>query len=186
MRFLVRFAPVDLPRGDLLASIRSIAKTTASEARNPKWTSYGALELDIFSPSRPDFELFLATVSPIGKTEFVRDLNVAPPFKTETEQFAEARDLFNSERYWESHEVLEGIWRQKHGEEKRFLQGVILVCAAYVHHQKGERQVALGVLERASKQLDYASPELGGIDAAALRQRVDEALRTEKFDNFRV
>jgi uncharacterized protein len=186
LRFLVRFSPSGLPRDDFLASMRRLAKSTASDARNPKWTSYGALELDIFSPSRSDFDLFLAAVDPIAKTEFTKDLNVAPPFKTEEELFAEARELFNSERYWECHEVLEGIWRQKHVGEKRFLQGVILVCAAYVHHQKGEQSVALGVLKRASKQLDFPAPEYGGFNVEVLKRNVEEVLRTERFANFQV
>jgi uncharacterized protein len=186
LRFLVRFIPSDLPREDFLGSIRRVAKATGSEARNPKWTSHGALEVDVFSSSKADFELFLAAADPMGKTEFTKDLNVAPPFKTEKELFAEARELFNSERYWECHEVLEGIWRQKHGDEKRYLQGIILVCAAYVHHQKGEQPVALSVLRRASKQLDYIAPEYGGFNVDVLRRDVEEVLRTERFDNFRV
>jgi uncharacterized protein len=186
LRFLVRFTPSDIPRDDFLATMRRLAKSTGSEARNPKWTSHGALELDIFSPSRPDFDIFLAAVNPIAKTEFTKDLNVAPPFKTEGELFAEAKELFNSERYWECHEVLEGIWRQKHGDEKRFLQGIILVCAAYVHHQKGEQSVALSVLRRASKQLDYPASEYGGFNVDVLKRNVEKVLRTEKFDNFRV
>jgi hypothetical protein len=166
--------------------LRRLAKSTASEARNPKWTSYGALELDIFSSSRADFDLFLAAASPIAKEEFTKDLNVAPPFKAEEELLAEARELFNSERYWESHEVLEGIWRQKHGEEKRLLQGIILVCAAFVHHQKGEEDVALGVLRRAAKQLDYSVPNYGGFDLEALRTNVQRILDDRSFSTFRV
>jgi uncharacterized protein len=186
LRFLVRFNPSDLPREEFLASVRGVAKAAGSEARNPKWTSYGALEMDIFSPTRQDFGLFLAAVNPIGTMEFTKDLNVAPPFKTENDLFAEARQLFNSERYWESHEVLEGIWRQKHGDEKRFLQGIILVCAAYVHHQKGEQSVALSVLKRASKQLDYPATSYGGFNVDVLRQKAEEVLRTERFVNFQV
>ena len=182
----MRFSPSNLPRQEFLETVRGIARSTGSEARNAKWTSYSALELDIFSPAKADFELFIAAVRPLASTEFTKDLNQAPPFKTEGDWLNEARDLFNSERYWESHEVLEGIWRQKQGEEKRLLQGIILVCAAFVHHQKGEPQVAISVLRRAAKQLDFPSPSYDGFKLEPLRSAVQEILDTGRFSRFSV
>ena len=88
-----------------------MAKSVGVDARNPKWTSYGALELDIFAPSKAGMDAFLAATEPLGHLEFWRDLNVASQYKTEKELFLEARRYFNSERYWECHEVLEGAWR---------------------------------------------------------------------------
>ena len=46
--------------------------------------------------------------------------------------------LFNIERFWKSHEVLEGIWKESLGIEKRILNGIILIDAAFVHYQKNE------------------------------------------------
>jgi predicted metal-dependent hydrolase len=144
------------------------------------------LELDIFSPAKADFELFIAAVRPLASTEFTKDLNEAPPFKTESELLVEARELFNSERYWESHEILEGIWRQKQGEEKSLLQGIILLCAAFVHHQKGEQSVALGVLKRAVRQLEFSQSSYGGFPVGKLRKESEEILRTKHFSDLRV
>jgi hypothetical protein len=186
MRFLVRLWASEVQRDRFLTTVRAIAKTTGAEARNPKWTSYGALELDIFCPTVPDFDLFIAAVSPLAKLEFVKDLNRAPEYKSEDEFFAESRALFNAERYWECHEVLEGIWRLKSGDEKRFLQGIILVCAAFVHHQKGEYGIALGVLNRAVIQLEFPATTYGGFDVATLRKNVDEILKKKQFSSFRV
>jgi hypothetical protein len=184
MRFLVRFAPPEALHGGLLGPIRSVARSVRVEARNPKWTSYGALELDIFCPTRADLDLFLAAASPIANPEFITDLNRAPEHLTDKQIFARARALFDSERYWECHEVLEGLWRQKQGEEKRFLQGVILVCAAFVHHQKREESVALEVLSRAARQLDFPSREYGGIDILRINQDVRQIQETRRFSNF--
>ena len=186
MRFLLRLTPLDLPRERALGTVRALAKSVGADARNPKWTSYGALELDLFCPSRADFELFLSAVRPLANLEFARDLNVAPPHKPENELFAEARDLFNEERYWECHEVLEGVWRVKEGGEKRFLQGIILVCAAFVHHQKGEDAVAFSVLGRASKQLEYSEGGYHGIDVLALQRDVSKVLGGKRFFCFRI
>ena len=163
-----------------------MAKSVGVDVRNPKWTSYGALEIDVFSPSRPDLDVFLSVIEPLARPEFVHDLSVAPPHLTDPEVLADARELFNSERYWECHEALEGLWRQKHGEEKRLLQGVILVCAAFVHHQKGQDEVALGVLGRARKLLDHPIPDYGGLDVEALERNVSAILASHGFSNFRV
>jgi uncharacterized protein len=186
MRFLIRLKATKVPNESLLEGVRTIAKTLGVDPRNPKHASYGALELDIFSPSRADFDLFLEALRPIAEIEFIRDLNVAPQHKEDAKIFSEARALFNAERYWECHEVLEGIWRTKQGEEKHLLQGLILVCAAFVHHQKGEEEIGMGVLRRAIKQLDYPAREYGGFNISKLRQEVEELLQSQKFSNFLV
>jgi hypothetical protein len=154
------------------------------EVRNPKWTSYGALEVDVFAKSKPDFDLFLAALEPLATLEFSRDLNVAPPHKSKEALVAEARDYFNSERYWEAHEVLEGIWRNAGGSEKSLLQGLILVCAAFVHHQKDEDQVALGVLRRAIKQLAHDQPSYNGIDVRRVAGETESILGSKLFRIF--
>lgn len=174
-----------MPGEELLTAVRTLAKTLGVSPRSPKWTSHGALELDIFAASSADFELFVSAVRPLAEVEFTRDLNLAPPHKAEPELFEEARRLFNDERYWECHEVLEGVWRTKHGAEKSLLQGIILVCAAYVHHQKGEDSVALGVLGRAVKQLDFPEGDYGGFDVAELKKRAEEVMESRQFVTFR-
>ena len=48
MRFLVRMKAKGVPRERLLGSTKAVARDLGVECRNPKWTSYGALELDVF------------------------------------------------------------------------------------------------------------------------------------------
>jgi uncharacterized protein len=184
LRFLVRLLPSSSQA--FLDTVRSLAKTTGAEARNPKWTSYGALEVDIFAQTKADFELFLAAVSPLSKIQFAKDLNEAPSFKPEDELFAEAWEYFNAERYWECHEVLEGVWKTKSGDEKRLLQGIILVCAALVHHQKKEDPVALGIMARAGAQLSYPTADYHGLDLPSFRGQVKRAIEGRKVAEFRV
>jgi hypothetical protein len=172
LRWLVRFLPTKTPKDSFLSSMRTLARAVGVEARNPKWASYGALELDIFSPTSADLETFLAVATPIARTEFVTDLNRAPGHLTDDETLSKARLLFNAERYWECHEVLEGLWRQKQGGEKRLLQGIILVCAAYVHHQKGEDGVALSVLTRGEKLLDFPHKMYGPLDVSRIKNEI--------------
>lgn len=186
MRFLVRLLPPHGSGKQFLDSVMALARSVMVEARNPKWTSYGALEVDVFAKSKEDFALFLAALEPLAKLEFSRDLNEAHPHLTKEETVAEARMCFNSERYWECHEVLEGLWRNLEGEEKLYVQGLILVCAAYVHHQKGEDEVALGVLGRANKQLSYGGVSYHGIDVEGVKREVGKVLRSKRFYVFSV
>jgi len=184
MRFLLRLTSEHPSRERFLTTVRTLARSLGVEARNPKWTSHDALEVDVFSPTRPDYDLFLAAISPIFEVEFSRDLNVAPPHQTEDEIVAEARGYFNSERYWECHETLEGLWRVKDGDEKRYLQGLILLCAAFVHHQKGEEQVALSVLGRAIPKLDFPSPSYHDLDVGAIREKAQTFAANRTFSPF--
>ena len=186
MRFLVRVLSSSVDHQEFLGVVRSLARAVGIEVRNPKWTSYGSLELDAFAPSIHDFLLFLAAVEPLGAIEFWRDLSLPPKFMEKAELIAEARALFNAERYWECHEVLEALWRTLAGEEKLFVQGIILVCAAYVHHQKSEDTVAAGVLKRASAQLGWRGKSYLGIDVESLRRDVGSALDSRTFPTFRI
>jgi hypothetical protein len=185
VRFLIRIVP--LPAGgDSLTSVRRIASGLGVQVLNPKWTSYGALEVDLFAPSRSGVELALAALEPLGVLEFAHDLSEAPRHLTPDETVGEARALFNAERYWESHEVLEGLWRTLEGEDKRYVQGVILVCAAFVHHQKGEDGVGLGVLKRAEAQLDYPRASYLGIDVRRLKESVARVKDSAELRPFRI
>lgn len=186
MRYLIRLLPGDHSRESSLRSVRAVGKFIGVDVRNPKWTSYGGLEVDLFAPGRADLDTFLAAVEPLGHVEWVHDLSVAPSHKSLAEIFQEARAYFNSERYWECHEVLEEVWRQASGKEKSNLQGAILVCAAFVHHQKGEREVALGLLKRALRQLHFEASTYNGLDVASLKQDVERIVSSGKFEIFRI
>jgi predicted metal-dependent hydrolase len=46
-------------------------------------------------------------------------------------------ELFNEHQFWHAHEAWERIWLRAEGAEKRFLQGLIQLAAAYHHVQRG-------------------------------------------------
>lgn len=185
MRYLLRLKSKSAgSREAFLGIVRSLSASAGGSARNPKWTSYGALEIDVFVASKPDFELLRSTLEPISQIEFVTDLNQAPRPKSKDAAIIEARRYFNAERFWEAHETLEGLWRVSSDGEKLLLQGLILICAALVHLQKGEEAIALDVLGRASKQLNWPSKTYEEIDLENLRRRVDKILKTRRFEVF--
>ncbi|MGD0637960.1 MAG: DUF309 domain-containing protein [Nitrososphaerales archaeon] len=186
MRFLLRLEPRDPDRPAFLAAVRSVAANLGAKAVNPKWTSYGALEIDVFAPTRRDFEVVLAALAPLGKPEFAKDLQQTPPFLPKEQAVAEAVSLFNAERFWEAHEVLESLWRVAEGQEKKLLQGLILVCAAFVHLQKGEQSVALGVARRGLPLLDWSGSSYYAVGVRDARRRMARMVEAGELSLFRL
>ena len=75
-------------------------------------------------------------------------------------------ELVNRGDYWESHEVLEGPWRENRSD---FLQGLILYASAFVHAQRGNRHGIRAQLVKAREKLaGYPSAYLG-VDVDAIR-----------------
>ena len=154
--------------------------------RHPRWTSYGALEVDVFAPSAQDLELFVAALEPLSKLEFARDLDEAPAFKPKEEVLKEAIGYFNAERFWECHEALEPVWRAAKGKERPLVQGLILVCAALVHEQRKEPEVALGIYRRALPQIEWEERLYHGIDVPHLRSKVEGSIANGIVAPFKI
>lgn len=95
-------------------------------------------------------------------------------------------ELFNQQRFWDAHEVLEGPWRR---HRSTFYKGLIIYASAFVHVQRGNPR---GVAKQMAKVLHYLPPyrpSYLGLDVDAIledaqqcRQRVlaeEETLRAE-------
>ncbi len=68
--------------------------------------------------------------------------------------------LFNDGRHWESHEVLEDLWRERDSD---FLQGLILYASAFVHVRRGNRHGIQAQLSKAEKKLAPYGPRYLGV-----------------------
>jgi uncharacterized protein len=186
LRFLVRVLPKEPDRQTFLLSVKGLAKALGDRVTHPRWTSYGALEIDVFTPSVEDLELFVAVVEPLSSVEFTKNLDEAPPFKPKEKVLEEAKGYFNAERFWECHETLESVWRPAKGKEKSLVQGIILICAALVHEQRGERDVALGIYRRALPQIAWGERAYYSIDIPRLRRNVERSLAKGELSPFRI
>ncbi|MDQ3932190.1 MAG: DUF309 domain-containing protein [Actinomycetota bacterium] len=82
---------------------------------------------------------------------------------------ATAIELWNEERFFEAHEVLEDVWQAAPEEDRRFWQGIIQVAVGCVHHQRGNVHGTSALLHKAADKLaDY--PEVHhGVDVGQLR-----------------
>jgi predicted metal-dependent hydrolase len=70
---------------------------------------------------------------------------------------------FNAREFYDAHEVWEDVWRESHGMEKRFLQGLIQTAVALHHHSTGNVVGACSLMERALRNLAGCPGEFGGI-----------------------
>jgi hypothetical protein len=93
---------------------------------------------------------------------------------------------FNEERFWEAHEVLEGVWKKCYDGEKELVQGIILVAAALVHYQKAENNICLSVLGRAQDKLSHSTGMYHGINVDALRKTITTIIDSNKISLFTI
>lgn len=77
-------------------------------------------------------------------------------------------ELFNRQEYWDSHEVLEDLWRETEGELRDLYQGLIQVAAALVHWQRGNRHGMDQLEQRATTRLARYRPTALGLDLDGL------------------
>jgi uncharacterized protein len=77
--------------------------------------------------------------------------------------------LFNQADFFESHEVLEDVWREAPVAEKRFLQALIQTAVAFHHYSKGNSAGARSLLGRALRNFAGYPEEFGGINLVRLR-----------------
>ena len=76
--------------------------------------------------------------------------------------------LFNAREFYDAHEVWEDVWRESHGLEKRFLQGLIQAAVALHHHSTGNVVGAGSLMERGLRNLAGCPAEFGGIAVGEL------------------
>lgn len=86
--------------------------------------------------------------------------------------------LFNDGEWWEAHEAWEPIWLQAKGEQRAFIQALILLAAAlhkrWLHGSPNHRN-----FHKAVKYLETLPPIYEGINLQQLRADVWMALQEE-------
>lgn len=74
----------------------------------------------------------------------------------EEDMLLTVKKLWDEEKFYEAHEVLEDIWRLFHKEDKlsrNCYQGLIRLAIAYYHYKCGKKDSALRVLKKVQAQL---------------------------------
>ncbi len=89
---------------------------------------------------------------------------------------AEGLACYRTGQFFLAHEHWEAVWLTLPQPEKDFLQALIQVAASFHHLQRGNRTGTISLLTRALRRLDAYPPHFGGIQLAALRAQLHQAL----------
>jgi predicted metal-dependent hydrolase len=81
-------------------------------------------------------------------------------------EYAAFVECWNDERFFEAHEVLEGLWIRT---RDRGQQGLIQVAAALYHVQRGNFKGALTMFDRALTRLRESRVMPGPVDLGSMR-----------------
>jgi predicted metal-dependent hydrolase len=85
--------------------------------------------------------------------------------------------LFNSGRYWDSHEAWEHVWMpDRLGPDAGFYKGLIQVAAGCLHYTRHNRRGAVNKWRSGADYLRPYLPEHQGVRLSALVESVDEFL----------
>lgn len=190
MRFLIRLANQG---GATPADRKQLTKTAYEAVRNfgadlgNLRVSSSAVEFDLLLDSEDKLQSSLKAIEDkIGRLLTVRKLDGESSPIEKTKSIRLGIDLFNEERYWESHEALESAWKIATGGEKEILQGLILIAAALVHWQKNEKHITLSVMKRARDKLASHQARYFGIDIPALANKLDRVLEASRPEFFKL
>ncbi len=139
------------------------------------------LEFDV-SINKENLDELLDKMKPLGDLEHAK--HVVEEEIPKEDAIKTGISYFNEERFWECHEVFEGVWKKCYEGEKDLVQGIILVAAALVHYQKNENKICISILNRASNKLANATGIYHNIDVDSLRNKVNEIITSGKISTF--
>ena len=174
------FVPLDakklLSQADkLVAGMHAIVRDARVSSRY--------VEFDV-SVSKEYMDVLVKKLETIGPLDHARHLIEEEMEKEEAVE--QGREYFNYERYWECHEILESVWKKTFEDEKDLVQGVILVAAAFVHHQKNEDDICLSILKRAMEKFGNSSGKYYKIDVDVLQSKLSEIINSGKIVTFTI
>jgi hypothetical protein len=187
-RYLLRvtnkdgYSPRDVER--VSSTIRKIlgSRESASHFR----VATAALEFNMFARDEEELDDRQRRLTQnLFKIINVKLLDTPPKAIDKKEALAEGVRLFNEERFWECHEVLEQAWHVSNGVERDAVQSIILTAAAFVHYQKGEEEICLSILKRARAKMALAKT-YETIDVDGLEKNIDGILDSERIRLFKL
>ncbi len=131
--------------------------------RNPivrKHTDSIELDISTDSPSLfikiMKFRVCFLRIRKIAKTEEYLPLNRDKVLRRKNDMLKTASCLFDEERYWEAHMLLEDLWKCVYGSERSCIQDVIHLAVAMIKFQMNQKETAKIVYERTVNRIGDA------------------------------
>lgn len=141
------------------------------------------VELDV-SVDPGELDDLIERLLPIGKVDNIRHVQEEEIGKEQG--IADGIFYFNSERFWESHEAFEGVWKKCFGREKELVQGIILMAVAFAHGQKNEARIGINMLGRALAKLGHSPSVYHTIDVDRMRKKAVEMQTADRLTLFEI
>ncbi|MEO8399875.1 MAG: DUF309 domain-containing protein [Ignavibacteriaceae bacterium] len=173
-----------------MRSLRSLLQNYKhAEVRDIRISSY-FIEIDVITQDNAslsaDDHNFFGPINMIGSLIRLEELNEVTDFLSREDAVMSSVFLFNMERYWKSHEVLESVWKDSKGPTKSLLNGLILVDAAYVHFQKGENGIFFSILNRSMEKFKDYSEYLYNINMEFLLEDINKIMHTKRVSIIKI
>ena len=176
----MRYIPSDV--GEIASKFRMVVENTRTSLHNFR-ISEVAVEFDLFTDDRKTKDRIIGLiVNQFGTLLTERNLSeVNLPVEDKAQVVNQTILLFNEQRFWECHEIMEGVWKKEEVlPEKEVENGIILAASALVHAQKGETGVCLGMLPRAIERLaKWERGEYYGLNLTLLRDYLRRMIATQ-------
>ena len=175
-----RFSPSD--SRDLVLQARDLCSDMNASVRVVRVAS-NFVEFDV-EVEKEKLDLLIEKFSPIGELDNARHI-----VEENIEKEAGIKDgifYFNSERFWECHEALEGVWKKCNGREKDLVQGIILLAVAFAHSQKNDYLIGLGMLGRALEKLGNSPAMYNNIDVDMIRSKIIDMQKSKTLTIFEI
>jgi len=190
MRFLLRldnsgrYSPKDC--GRLSKEAFEVVRSFEADIGNLRVSSC-AVEFDLLLTNENHLQSAIGALeSKVGRLLTLRKLDVRTLLLGKGEIMKLVLDLFNEERYWESHETLEEVWRPATGVEKESLHALILLAASFVHLQRNEPDVALSIMKRVCTILSGSHGRYAGIELDALVATINHIVEENAPKFFKI
>jgi predicted metal-dependent hydrolase len=91
-------------------------------------------------------------------------------------KLANGVEAFNRQDFFTSHDLLEDVWMDVRGEERRFFQGLVQLAIGYYHQSCENPTGARNLLGRGLDKLAGWPPSHRGLDVASLTEAVAASL----------
>ncbi len=174
----------------ILHSLRLLLQNyNHAEVRDIRISSY-FIEIDVSTQdntSLSQYDLnFFGPLTILGSLIRLEELNEVTNFISKEDAVMSSIFLFNTERYWKSHEVLESVWKDSKGQTKNLLNGLILVDAAYVHFQKGENAIFFSILNRSLEKFKDYPVYFYDIDMEFLLKDINKIIHTKNVSTIKM
>lgn len=95
---------------------------------------------------------------------------------------AEGLLRYEAGEYFAAHEAWESLWLESHEPDKRFLQGLIQITAAFHHLQRNNQLGAVRLLQAALLRLEQSPPHFGGLNVVLVCDDIRDCIQKLKSD----